>query len=177
MSDFLNRRLGANSKFTRVGCLQAAIDNTSPDINKNVKTAGVPATTTASEIIDPSAPTLIAANMVDGAGNPLNTTVGMPGYLMQQDIVQAFSPAMTVRSDTFVIRAYGESINPATGVTEAKAWAEAVVQRTPEFVDPADGAATAIYKSDGTTALNTTNTQFGRRFKVIGFRWLTPNDL
>ena len=174
MSDFLNRRLGAANPFTRAGCLQAAIDNTS--LNNKVKTAGRVATTTASEIIDPNAPTIIPANMVDGAdgaGNPLNTTVGMPGYLMQQDLVQAFSPAMTVRSDTFVIRAYGESINPVTGATQAKAWAEAVVQRTTEFIDNQN----APDPSAALASLNSTNQKMGRRFKVIGFRWLTPNDL
>lgn len=80
---------------------------------------------------------------------------------------------MTVRSDTFVIRTYGESINPVTGATQAKAWAEAVVQRTPEFIDNQN----APDPSAALASLNSTNQKMGRRFKVIGFRWLTPNDL
>ena len=37
---------------------------------------------------------------------------GFPGQLLQGDILQALSPFMTVRSDTFTIRAYGESRDP-----------------------------------------------------------------
>ena len=114
------------------------------------------------------------SNMIDGAGSKLNTTYGMPGYLMQQDIVQAFSPAMTVRSDTFLIRTYGECVNPVTGEIQAKAWAEAVVQRVPDFVDstsdPNPETAIASLNSD-------VNKNLGRRFKVVGFRWLSSNEL
>ncbi len=182
MSDFLNRRLGTNSELTRAGCLQAAIDNTT--LNDSVKASGTTVTASGGGLSnsDLSGLTVVAANLLDGAGNALNTTVGMPGYLMQQDIVQAFSSAMTVRSDTFVIRTYGETVNPATGLTQSKAWAEAVVQRLPEFVDQTDtkltsGDATPLYTSAGTSNLNDINTNFGRRFKVVGFRWLSPADL
>ena len=173
MSDFLNRRLGAAGALTRVGCLQAAIDNST--LNDVVKNSGSAVTASGSSL-DGRSPAILAANMLDGAGNQLNSTVGMPGYLMQQDVVQAFSAAMTVRSDTFVIRTYGESLNPATGSAQGKAWAEAVVQRLPEFVD-----AGATGDSDPSTALGSLNSSInqamGRRFKIIGFRWLSPNDL
>ena len=181
MSDFLNRRLGPVGPLTRAGCLQAAIDTTSPNLNSAVKATGsaVTATGTGMGMCDSASPTyflspVIDANMKDGAGNPLNSTVGMPGYLMQQDIVQAFSPAMTVRSDTFVIRTYGESLSPTTGISQGKAWAEAVVQRVPEFVD-----ATADPNPETALASLTSNTNkiMGRRFKVVGFRWLSPNEL
>ena len=174
MSDFLNRRLGTASAMTRVGALQAAIDNSS--LNDAIKLVGATVNPSGFGLISET-PSVITANLIDGKGNTLNSTVGMPGYLMQQDVVQAFSAAMTVRSDTFTIRTYGETINPATGVTQAKAWAEAVVQRLPEFVDPS----TTTGDSDPTTAIeslsSTTNQNMGRRFKVIGFRWLSPSDL
>jgi hypothetical protein len=179
MSDFLNRRLGPDSAMTRVGCLQAAIDTTVPDINQNVKAEGATITATGfgmplnSNGNSVSVAAVIATNLVDGAGNALNSAVGIPGYLMQQDIVQAFSSAMTVRSDTFVIRTYGESINPASGATQSKAWAEAVVQRVPEFMDTID----APNAEKSLSSLNATNQNFGRRFKIIGFRWLSPHDL
>jgi hypothetical protein len=179
MADFLNRRLGTAGPLTRVGCLQAAIDTTSPDINASVKSSGETVNATGSGMpmsgFPPyNLPPVITDNLKDGAGNPLNSTAGMPGYLMQQDIVQAFSPAMTVRSDTFVIRTFGESLNPTTGLSQAKAWAEAVVQRVPEFVD-------STADPDPTTAIaslsSTINQNLGRRFKVIGFRWLSSNEL
>lgn len=177
MADFLNRRLGATSAaLTRAGALQAAIDNTSPDINQAAKALGIPVT------MSGDLPPVISANLKDAAGNTLNTAVGMPGYLMQQDLVQAFSPVMTARSDTFVIRCYGEAINPATQET-TKAWLEAVVQRTPEYIDQSDskltaaGNATPAYKSDSSANVGSTNLQFGRSFKIVQFRWLKPNEL
>jgi hypothetical protein len=104
------------------------------------------------------------------------------GNLMQQDLVQAFSPVMTARSDTFVIRSYGEAVNPATQET-TKAWLETVVQRTPDYVDQTDsnltaaGNATPAYKSDGSANVGATNLQFGRKFKIVQSRWLTSNEI
>jgi hypothetical protein len=100
----------------------------------------------------------------------------MPGYLMQQDIVQAASAAMTVRSDTFVIRTYGEAVNPATGETQGRAWAEAVLQRLPEFVDKSIAAETDLASAPGSAA-KTTNENFGRRFQIVSFRWLSSDEL
>lgn len=65
-------------------------------------------------------------------------------------------PWLCVRSDTFRVRGYGEALHPGDAtVTEASAWCEAIVQRTPE---PASGG-------------------LGRRFVVTSFRWLGANDL
>jgi hypothetical protein len=108
---------------------------------------------------------------------------------MQQDLVQAFAPVMTVRSDTFVIRCYGETDNPKTLVTEGQAWGEAVVQRVPDFVDQNDTTLTNSGLGDATPlsaiqvaaaggnvdAVN--NLVFGRRFKIVSFRWLNETDL
>jgi hypothetical protein len=166
MADFLNRRLGANSPLTLAGTLQAAIDNTSPDINAAAKAEG----TTVS--VSGGSPAILPGNLKDAKGNPLNTAVGMPGYLMQQDLVQAFSPAMTVRSDTFVIRTSGQALD-ASGKVIARAYAEAVVQRTPEFLDnTVDAAETGL--ANLTSEINKT---FGRRFAITSFRWLSPNEL
>jgi len=197
MSDFLNHRLGkTNSAITRVGCLQAAIDK-SP-INNNIKAAGTavnakPSGMLMTNLAPKTLPTVNTDNLhdgQDGAGSLLTTAFGMPGYLMQQDIVQAFSPAMTVRSDTFLIRAYGECVNPLTGEIQAKAWAEAVVQRVPDFVDSTtdpdpsvaiqtDPSGNANPVPTGVAKLNSTtvNLNLGRRFKVAGFRWLSQNEL
>jgi hypothetical protein len=106
--------------------------------------------------------------------------------------VQAFSPVMAARSDTFVIRTYGEKTDPLTGKSVAKAYCEAVVQRLPDYVDQSDqaltntqtgylaaaGDATPVYQANGVTRIvNSTNETFGRRFKIVSFRWITPNDL
>lgn len=172
MADFLNRRLGASSTdLTRAGALQAAIDKTS--LNKSMKDSGVDIS------IPISGPNLcqippIPNNMRDASstvGAVWRTTIGAPGYFMQQDLVQALSPGMTVRSDTFLIRTYGEVRNPRTGIVESSAWGEAVVQRVPDLFDISQQPETAQ------SAMNATNLTFGRRFKIVSFRWLNSNEI
>ncbi len=169
MADFLNRRLGPDSGLTRAGTLQAAIDNTSPDINAAAKSVGTQVNVSS---VSGGLPAIIPGNLKNAKGDPLNTAVGIPGYLMQQDLVQAFSPAMTVRSDTFIIRTTGQALD-SSGKVIARAFAEAVVQRTPEFLDPsADTAETAL-----STLTSEANRTFGRRFTITSFRWLSQNEI
>ncbi|HEY9247829.1 MAG TPA: hypothetical protein VIO38_01805, partial [Rariglobus sp.] len=96
---------------------------------------------------------------------------GTPGYVTQADVLQKIGPVLSARSDTFVIRTYGDASNPATGSVDGRAWCEAVVQRLPELVDPSQPAETAM------SALNPANRDFGRRYRVVSFRWLSPADL
>ena len=84
----------------------------------------------------------------------------------------ALAPVLFPRSDTFVVRTYGEAVNPATGATEGRAWCEATVQRVPDYFDPADPAETAP-----AALTSTLNQTFGRRFKIVSFRWLTRSDI
>lgn len=88
---------------------------------------------------------------------------GMPGMLNQRDILTMIGPFISVRGDTFTVRAYGESKNPMTGAT-SKAYCEAVVQRSSDPVNPADDIVAP-------------ESPFGRRFNVVSFRWLTPAEL
>lgn len=80
---------------------------------------------------------------------------GMPGYLSQADIVTMIAPFIAARSDTFKIRAYGDAVDPIDGTIQAKAYCEAIVQRTPELIDAT----------------------LGRRFVITYFRWLGPDDI
>jgi len=92
--------------------------------------------------------------------------------LTQSDLISAISPFMAARSDTFLVRAYGDVQNPATGKVEGRAWCEATVQRLPDLVsNPAAPVADVIDPPLPADKL------FGRRFTIISFRWLTPDDL
>jgi hypothetical protein len=201
MGDFLNRRLGSTAtQLTTMGALQAAIENTqnagtTSDVNSNIHTAGVGAAVTTGVIVSSATGATSVANIIT------NSATGIPGYLMQQDLVQAFAPVMTPRSDTFVIRVYGEADKSAanvistnyaslpSGVT-AQAWGEAVVQRLPDYFDQTDSALTANASTYGLTGItmplgdatpsknvNTLNQTFGRRFKIVSFRWINQNEL
>lgn len=86
-------------------------------------------------------------------------------YLRQQDLLQKLAPGLSVRSDTFVIRAYG-NVRPsgATSPTSV-AICEAVVQRIP-------------LKSDGSDPMTPSNSLSNhRKFEIISFRWLNEEDL
>lgn len=102
------------------------------------------------------------------------TSTGLPGWLLQGDVLQAISPALSARSDTFVIRTYGEVVNPADSTqTQARAWCEAVVQRLPAYVQPANDAPDVLPSA----LTSADNKAFGRGYKVVSFRWLSPDDI
>ncbi|MGE9292164.1 MAG: hypothetical protein ACQKBW_01005, partial [Puniceicoccales bacterium] len=94
-----------------------------------------------------------------------------PAYLTQSDILSALGPVLAVRSDTFIIRAYGDAVDPLrpSAGPVATAWCEAVVQRLPEPVTRKNGdPITADYYEPTDATANT----LGRRFVVLSFRWL-----
>lgn len=128
----------------------------------------------------------LAKGYVPAGANPEFRTIGLPGYLTQGDLLTALAPTLTARGDTFRIRAYGEARDGEKKVV-ARAWCEAVVQRTPEYLDASDDAAKRPYVFASSTAsqpflknneeLSETNRRFGRRFEVASFRWLNPDEV
>ncbi len=96
-----------------------------------------------------------------------NTADGSPGILTQADILTAIAPILRARGDTFIIRAYGEA-GPSNG-RKVKVWCEAVVQRVPEYLDPGDEPWLAPTRP--------ANQRFGRRYEMIGFRWLSADEI
>ena len=96
---------------------------------------------------------------------------GAPGIIKQADILTPIAPVLSARSDSFVVRGYGEKRDASGTKVLAKAWCEAVVERDKNFVDPSNPPETV------TTALNATNQKFGRRFVIRSFRWLHPDEV
>jgi hypothetical protein len=121
----------------------------------------------------------IIAGAIDSAGINSGLSAGYrgtPAALSQADVINAIVPFMSARSDTFLIRAYGDVENPITStatnpVIEGRAWCEAVVQRVPDMVDP------SLDRWDPNPTPTSTSPYFGRKFKIISFRWLTTDDL
>ncbi len=152
LADFVNRRLSTGPTGD-LGPLQAAIEasglNDSEDLGNNVTTPP------------------------PGGLHPpkVRAGLGVPGSLLQNDILRGLAPAMASRSDTFVIRFYGDAVNPSSGKLEARAYGEAVVQRYPDFVDTAQPPETL------TADLNATNKALGRRFKVVSFHWMNEDEI
>jgi Tfp pilus assembly protein PilX len=192
LADFVNRSPTLSAARAQKGSLQTALDSaplTAEGANSDwTRTNGsyVPVT-----------PANAQADSRWAFRAPTNgvTVVGATAssYLLQSDVLQQIGAALTCRSDTFRLRTYGETLNPVSGKVDGRAWCEAVVQRLPDFVDAkdpalkaADPALTAstlspadqiLGNATGLAALNTTNRQFGRRFVIVSFRWLSPSDL
>lgn len=97
-------------------------------------------------------------------------STAIPGWLTQADVLQVIGSSIAPRSDTFRIRAYGEALDTA-GNSIAKAYCEAVVQRTPEYVDPTNNPTVSG------TALTPLNRLYGRQYKIVSFRWLTAQEI
>ncbi|HEY1122030.1 MAG TPA: hypothetical protein VGE67_10535, partial [Haloferula sp.] len=156
MSEFVNRRL-MNTDLGQKGALQAAIDHTK--IN---------------EIMEANATTISATDVASygwknsAAVNNTTTGAGAPGEVSQGDLLSAIGSFTTVRSDTFRIRAFGDARDKDDKVI-ARAWCEATVQRFPEYVDQTDKPEVA--------ATTNANKAFGRRFSVVAFRWLHPDEV
>lgn len=179
MSEFVNRRL-SNDKFGVCGPLQAAIDYDEFDDGFSGTGGGGSAINSGlkGDIVDPTESyrfPLVAKG---------SHYTGIPGYVMQADLLKAMGDTLTVRDDTFTIRAYGDARN-ARGKVLARVWCEATVQRTPAYVEPdaADNSAEKpAYKSTFgqqplVTSLSETNRKFGRKFVITSFRWIPAQEI
>jgi len=160
LGEFVNRQLGPQADVrTLRGALQAAIDEA--DLNDEAASAGI--LITEAMVADHHYATPAAAT------GP--SAQGAPGFLTQADLLAALGNAATVRSDTFRVRAYGES-RDAAGAVVARATCEAVVQRIADYLDPADPA---DLRPDELASLP--NRAFGRRFVIRSIRWLDPSEI
>lgn len=148
LGEFVNRRVSRDRTLAMRGAIQTAIDNS----NLNKKFSYSKFTTT-------------AYPNPENLPEP-NTGTNTPGWLTQADVLHGLAPFITPRSDTFIIRSLGEARDAAGKVT-ASVRLEALVQRVPDWVDPADAAETRL--EDLQSAANRV---FGRRFLVLSLREL-----
>ncbi len=161
MAEFVNRQLGEVDTAQR-GALQQAIDLS------NLNSSLANASGAGFEIPAASVSGYNYKNPTAGNGPSYQ---GAPGYLTQADILNVLGNAATARSDTFVVRSYGES-HGTSGETTATAVCEAVIQRLPDWIDPADKAGTAPADLGSQT-----NKTLGRGFRLISFRWLADDEI
>ncbi len=176
-AEFINRRL-SDDELGTMGALQSAIDydDNSPDpasINYRFKN-GPDFMLETSDLGDHEFATPEAA-----VGSRFS---GIPGYVIQSDLLKPIANTLSVRDDTFKIRAYGEALD-TNGKVVARAWCEAIVQRTSEYTDSSDDSTepSRIMAADGTfsdnTDLSETNRKFGRKFRIQNFRWLNSSEI
>jgi hypothetical protein len=172
LSDFVNHRIGTpKTAQNYMGALQAAIE--AANINSAVE-AGAGG-------VSPAYGSPMSNYLPDpGSTGNRRTSTGIAMDITQAGLLLPLAPRLAARSDTFRIRGYGEARSKDGTQILAKATCEAVVQRFPEYMDPdKDAANNEPWDEASTTGptLNPTNLQFGRRFKVIRFRWLHADEI
>jgi hypothetical protein len=175
LSDFINHKMDpVDAAQSYTGALQAALDLEAA-AGSGINAASRAAAGGTAPIYDPN-----GFNGPPVLGSGTMVTTGIPGDITQADLLLPLAPRLAARSDSFRIRGYGEARSKDGTQILAKATCEAVVQRFPEYLDPITDAANNEpwdeASSSGTT-LNATNQKFGRRFKIISFRWLSSNEV
>ena len=199
LSDFINRSIDqedfdgspARKRFMYTGALQSAIDQSGLNGKATFNALGAsqsdndglweddyvyePYKGAASTASSPYSPYL-ADSVAAIEDRPLME--GAPGFLMQADVLSKIGGKLSARSDTFMIRSYGNSTGPFTGSSEAESYFELVVQRTPEYLDsdPASGNPPAP-ATDAPESLNSLNEDFGRRYEIVSQRWINKGDI
>ncbi|MFA6286749.1 MAG: hypothetical protein WC661_05125 [Opitutaceae bacterium] len=183
LADFVNRRLVADNTGLK-GVLQAAIDATTTNqastaVALQVSNYPRDIKDNTNKVVHDLEQQIVYAGAVNATNTAPDITASSasrvslaPGYLSQADLLTAVGPSLAARSDTFRIRAYGDIQSVANGSIEGRAWCEAIVQRSADYVSAAD--ASTVIPANLTAAANKT---FGRRFKIISFRWLSPNEI
>ena len=165
LGEFINRRVADAGELHAVaGLLERALE--ASKLNEPLHALDSKRLS-GSDALNPAAITGLA----EPAAREGYTASGAPPILTQGDLLMPLAQVITVRGDTFRIRAYGEARDAANAVT-ARAWCEAVVQRFPEYLDPVDAAE---LPEDQLTSK--ANRDFGRRFLVRSFRWLPPEEI
>ena len=166
LSEFVNRRLDASPSATDLGlnlkgALQSAIDDPAVSINEGFLDDRRKFTAREKSFMDAEFP-----EAMEGA-----IAYGSSAYVDQADILRSFPAQLTPRGDTFVIRAYGDSVD-AKGNVKARAWCEATVQRTAGYIDSVDEP--HLKQAQLTSKINQ---DFGRKFAITQFRWLNPSEI
>lgn len=158
LADFVNRRPGSDKELARAGAIQSALDADSTGINSAWLGNGR------------GVSNAVAGRFAFPEAEEGPMGYGMPGIVKQADILTPIAPVLSARSDSFIIRAYGESVDK-DGKVLARAWCEATVERDKNFIDTEDKPETVL------TALNDANKAFGRRYEMTSFRWLHPDEV
>ena len=179
LSDFVNRRLmmadidekaaptvsGQSEKdlLSYAGSLEVAVRKSG--LNAGLQDFQINA---ASAYSGPHSP----APAINTANAPTERFANAPAHLTQGKILETIGANLTARSDSFRIRAYGEA-HDGKGKVTARAYCEAIVQRTSEYVDPSADIATVAFDE----LTSDVNKVHGRRFIIESFRWLASDEM
>ncbi|MDR2779328.1 MAG: hypothetical protein LBB16_03550 [Puniceicoccales bacterium] len=156
IGEFVNRTIAEDPmECSRMGILQKAIDETR--VNSAFEHNYINFSRNIPSYDDISASGFLEENL--------------PNVVNQADILQTTSHFLCTRGDTFLVRTVGNCVDTSGKVIE-KAYCEAIIQRVPEYVNGNENAPGDVEEN-----LSKVNRKFGRRYKIILFRWLDENEI
>ncbi|MDP0492416.1 MAG: hypothetical protein Q7Q71_15315 [Verrucomicrobiota bacterium JB023] len=177
LSEFFNRQLSDDPSLARAGAVESALSR----LARGAGGGGNPYSDLVKIFSDEASSTDMQGNTLSypfpeaAEGNP---AYGFPGWTRQADVLRPISGVLSARDDTFIIRAYGDVRDPRTNRIINQAWCEATVQRTADYVDSSETSGDDKYVLPSEDTLRSeANQRFGRRFKMIRFRWLSPDEV
>lgn len=167
LAEFVNRQLSTNDNLALAGAVQSAINNLDEDPMKELRD---PANMLSDTTMPESDPKLDGVDYEFSKAAEGSSAYGAPAWIRQADVLRPIAPILSARDDTFTIRAYGDSLDQS-GAIVSRAWCEAVVKRTRNFCDPSDPADSIE------PPVSPTNIRFGRKYEIVAFRWLSPDEV
>lgn len=177
LSEFVNRQLSSNNNLALAGAVQTALNAMITEVGMNGAYGDLSNPEYSADTLSVNDPRMVGSGYLYPAASVGKSSYGLPGWIRQADILTPIAPILSARDDTFTIRAYGDA-RDSGGKILAKAWCEATVQRSRDYVDltdKADLSAQTIPAANQPASL--TNQVFGRRYKIIAFRWLTAEEI
>jgi len=171
LGEFVNRQLTTDTDLAIASTIQKALDNLAESSNS----AENPFATLQSQAFEITEAPIGPHEYGFPEAALGSSAFGVPGWIRQADILTPLAPIMTVRDDTFTIRAYGDfrDVNDDTKIL-ASAWCEATVQRKADYIDSADENTVAPYSDEMTSDVNR---RYGRKYEIISFRWLNKDEI
>ncbi len=167
LSEFVNRQLSDNKDLALAGAVQSALNALTEDPMAELRN---PAKSLSDNTMPPSDPKLAGVDYKFPEAAAGSSAYGAPGWIRQADVLRPIAPVLSVRDDTFTIRAYGDTLD-TSGKVVAKAWCEAVVKRTRHFTNRSDAADMAD------PPVTSINAVFGRDYEIVSFRWLEADEV
>ena len=165
LAEFVNRQLSSGD-LALAGTIQAALNEVAKSPATNIFAKMEALSTTAVSVPERAAD----AEYKFPAAAVGKSAYGMPGWTRQADILRPLFPILSARDDSFTVRGYGDA-RDAAGKIIARAVCEGVVRRSRDFVNPIDPADS--FKEP----VRADNKYFGRRYQIISFRWLAPDEV
>jgi hypothetical protein len=170
LSEFVNRQLSTNTNLALAGAVQTAINNLKDDPMKELRDPANMLSDTTMYETNPNDPKLAGADYKFSEAAEGSSAHGVPGWIRQADVLRPIAPVLSARDDTFTIRAYGDA-RDNDGNIVARAWCEATIQRSRDFVDSSDQGDSIEPPT------NAVNQIFGRKYVIKSFRWLNAEEV